>query len=334
MKSHELFIVDVFAEGKYRGNQLGVVRDAGDIPEDTLLEIARELHFSETAFILSETPRKTGSGTGLDSARSTGLDSARSTGLDSVWPVRIFTPEREVPFAGHPTLGTAFVIREFVLPDIPGTGAAESSGHGGPGSPEACPSLILSEPAGLIPVSFDSTGVAWMRQLPPRFGKVFTPEEAAPTVGLEPADIDRSLPIREVSTGLPFIILPLAGIDAVRRARLHRDSFFRLTADTEAKDILLFSRQAEGKENDLHIRVFTEFEGIPEDPATGSAAGCLCGYLVEHDAYGSPEIDLRGEQGYEINRPSLLRLKGRRTDTGISVMVGGRVFTVVRGTLL
>jgi trans-2,3-dihydro-3-hydroxyanthranilate isomerase len=261
-------------------------------------EIAREFRFSETSFILSETQ------------------------VDGAWPVRIFTPEREIPFAGHPTLGTSFVIREYISS---GRGMGAQTGRG---------SLLLSLPAGLIPVTFDDRGLAWMEQLKPRFGARFPAAAAAPAVGLDPGDIDPSLPIQEVSTGLPFIILPVRTMAAVGKARINRAPFLSLTAKTEAKDILLFSRETEKPENQLHIRVFVEYEGIPEDPATGSAAGCLCGYLIEHDAYGKAEIDLRGEQGCEIGRPSLLYLRGRRSENGIRIVVGGGVIPVARGVLL
>ncbi len=285
------YIVDVFAESKYAGNQLAVVRGAGDLPEDALQKIALEMNYSETTFVLGEE------------------ESGEAGGYD----VRIFTPEEEVPFAGHPTLGTAYVIRREILEH-----PAES--------------VTLNLKAGRIPVTFGE--VLWMRQLPPTFGATFDPALAARVLNLEEADLDDRHPVQEVSTGLPAVVIPLKGLDALRRCRVDRERYLDLVSGTEAKNLYVFCPEPHEGGNDLAARMFADYYGVPEDPATGSAAGCLAGYLVEHRYLDASTIDVRVEQGYEIGRPSLLYLQAAREDDGVSVSVGGKVQMVARGELL
>ncbi|HZQ08771.1 MAG TPA: PhzF family phenazine biosynthesis protein [Anaerolineae bacterium] len=287
--SHPLYIVDVFAERKYAGNQLAVVRHAADLDTDTMQDIAREMHFAETTFILS--------------------DEARDGGYD----VRIFTPEAEVPFAGHPTLGTSFVIQREII-----------------GKP--VPSLTLNLKVGQIPVTFDDK-LLWMKQNAPMFGATCSPADVAPVLNLDVGDFDTRFPIQEVSTGLEFLLVPLKTLDAVRRARVNQDRLKSLIATLEAKMIFLFAPETYHNENQINARMFADVLGVPEDPATGSANGCLAGYLVKYRYFGSNEINVRVEQGYEIKRPSLLLLRASEMNGRIDVNVGGQVFLVGRGEL-
>lgn len=282
------YIVDVFAERKYAGNQFGVVRGAGHLRDAEMQEIAREINYSETTFLLNE------------------------EGRDGAYPVPIFTPRAEIPFAGHPTLGTAFVIRTEVI-----------------GEPIDC--ILLGLKAGRIPVDFGG-GFPWMRQLPPAFGQTFDATAAAHALGLSPADLDADHPVQEVSTGLPAVIVPLRSLDALRRCRVDW-TLYRELAGT--KNLYAFCPEPHEGGNDLAARMFADDLGMPEDPATGSAAGCLAGYLVEHRYLGTESVDVRLEQGYEIGRPSLLYLRADRTENGsIAVSVGGKVRMVARGELL
>ena len=285
-------IVDVFAEARYAGNQLAVFRNVGDLPAEAMQRLAQETNYSETTFIRADAPA-----------------------ADGGYDVRIFTPMEEVPFAGHPTLGTAHVIRELLL-----GGKSET--------------ITLNLPVGRIPVTFGPDGYAWMQQVAPTFGPRHTISELAPVLSLAPEDIDPRFPIEEVSTGLPFFIVPLNSLDALRRAGIHRDRYFEMIRDTWAKGILVFCPEAHEAGNDLSVRVFVDCYGIPEDPATGSGNGCLAGYLVQHHYTGSDEIDLRSEQGYEIGRPSLLLLRAARRGDEIAVAVGGRSQIVARGEFL
>jgi trans-2,3-dihydro-3-hydroxyanthranilate isomerase len=288
MAKKPFYIVDVFAESKYAGNQLGVFRNAAALSSQEMQQIAREMHYSETTFILS--------------------DEMKDGGFD----VRIFTPAEEVPFAGHPTLGTAFIIRDEIL-----GGTADK--------------IVLNLKVGPIPVEFSPDGYSWMRQNPPVFGQKHDPQVLADILGLALTDIDERYPVQEVSTGLPFFIVPLKTIAALKAARVDREKCFELVNHTEAKGILIFCPQTHEEGNDLSVRVFVDYLGIPEDPATGSGNGCLAGYLVKQRYFGKTDIDVRVEQGYEVDRPSLLLLKAGEKNGEIEVNVGGRSVLVAQG---
>ena len=285
------YIVDVFAEKKYAGNQLAVVRGAGDLSGEEMQKIALEMNYSETTFVLGE----------------------EGSGEAGGYDVRIFTPGEEVPFAGHPTLGTAYVIRHEIL-DRP------------------TESIALNLKAGRIPVTFGD--IPRMQQLPPTFGATFDPALVARALNLQETDLDERHPAQEVSTGLPAIVIPLKNLDALKRCRVDRERYLDLVSGTEAKNLYVFCPEPHEQGNDLAARMFADYYGVPEDPATGSAAGCLAGYLVEHRYFGTTTVDVRVEQGYEIDRPSLLYLQAERNDDGISVSVGGKVQMVARGELL
>ncbi|MEG4851922.1 PhzF family phenazine biosynthesis protein [Microcoleus sp. B5-D4] len=288
------YIVDVFAESKYAGNQLAVFCGAGvaELSEAQMLQIAREINYSETTFIRSPDPR------------------------DGGYDVRIFTPKKELPFAGHPTLGTAFVLQQEIIR-------------------QKVDRVILNLAVGQIPVTFnyhnESADILWMRQNPPSFGQVLSAESLANVLNLEPDEIDSNFPIQEVSTGVPFIIVPLKTLASLKKAQVNLDKYFELVDTMEAKEILIFCPETYSDLNDLSVRVFAHSLGIPEDPATGSANGCLAAYLVEHDYYGSAKIDVRVEQGYEIDRPSLLLLQAAKNEGEIAVLVGGKVVMVAKG---
>ncbi len=295
MKKLTFYIVDVFAEEKYTGNQLAVVRDAKALSDSEMQRIAKEMHYSETTFILSDEKR------------------------DGGYDVRIFTPEKELPFAGHPTLGTAYVIqREIVKKPIE--------------------TIILNLKIGQIPTTFSYSGesadVLWMKQLQPIFGQTFDAGLIAQVLSLDVKEIDKRFPIQDVSTGVPCIIAPLKTLDALKRAGIARDKYFELVKDTQAKAILIFCPETYNNKNDLNVRVFADYYGVPEDPATGSANGCLAGYLVKHRYFGKDRINIRVEQGYEIGRPSLLLLKAKSREGKIDLYVGGKVVMVAKGELV
>jgi len=296
MQGKVFYIVDVFAEEKYAGNQLAVFRDAGGMSGCEMQDLAKEMNYSETTFILSE--EETGGG----------------------YDVRIFTPDAEIPFAGHPTLGTACVIQSQII-----------------GKPAERVTLNLK--VGQIPVTFayDGDGVAdvlWMRQNPPVAGKIVDRGIVASVLNLIDDDIDDVFPIQEFSTGLPFIIVPLRNLKALRKAYVDRNRLLAMVDALEAKAILCFSPETYKPDHDLAVRVFAGYYGVPEDPATGSANGDLAGYLVHHRYLGADEIDIKVGQGYEIGRPSLLMLKARKRDSSIEVNVGGGVVMVAKGELV
>ena len=287
------YIVDVFAEEKYVGNQLAVFRSGNALGDNEMQRIAREMNFSETTFILSETKR------------------------DGGFDVRIFTPGEEVPFAGHPTLGTAHIIRTEILNE-------RNVGE-----------IKLNLKAGQISVSFNDSveqgTIYWMRQIEPVFGETINAKIMAPILNINTNDIDDRFPIQEVSTGLPHILVPLCGLDSLKRARINRDKYFEFIKNRWAKPVLIFCGEPHNPQNDISARMFADCFGIPEDPATGSGNGCLAGYLVRHRYWEKDEIDIRSEQGYEIDRPSLLFLRAGEKNEQISVLVGGKAITVAKG---
>jgi trans-2,3-dihydro-3-hydroxyanthranilate isomerase len=282
------YIVDVFAEEKYAGNQLAIVRGGAGLPDEGLQKMALEMNYSETAFVLSEEETEGG------------------------YDVRIFTPGDEVPFAGHPTLGTAYVIQHEIL-----TSPVES--------------VTLKLKAGEIPVTFGE--VLWMRQLPPTFGATLDSALIAPTLNLEMADLDDRSPVQEVSTGLPALIVPLRDLDALQRCKVDWERHTEVAGP--GKNLYVFCPEShDDGPGDLSARMFANDPGVPEDPATGSAAGCLAAYLLGHAYLGTDSIDVRVEQGYEIGRPSLLYLQAARDGDQTTVHVGGKVQMVARGELV
>ncbi len=291
MNKIPFYIVDVFAEKKYAGNQLAVFRHAKELSSEEMQQLARETNFSETTFILQDEPH------------------------DGGYDVRIFTPGEEVPFAGHPTLGTAHIIRSEIL-----KGKADA--------------IVLNLKVGKIPVTCGRDGYFWMKQIEPEFGKQHPAEILAAILNLSIDDIDGRFPVQEVSTGLPFFIVPLRTLDALKSAKVNRDKYFAFIKETWAKGMLVFCPQAHEARNDISVRVFVDCFGIPEDPATGSGNGCLAGYLVKHRYFGKDTIDLRSEQGYEIGRPSLLLLKAEQEGHKIHISVGGKAVTVAKGEFL
>lgn len=295
MRVHAFTIVDVFAEKKYAGNQLAVFKDAAGLSAEEMQFFAKEMNYSETTFILSDRKRRGG------------------------YDVRIFTPAEEIPFAGHPTLGTAFVIQQEIIR-------------------RPVEKVILNLPVGQIPVALSySKGEVddlWMEQKHPEFGKELDRAIIARSLNIEEADIDDRFPVQEVSTGLPFMIVPLMTLEVIKKARIARDVFFGLIADIEAKAPLIFCPETYNPKNDLNCRVFVDYYNIPEDPATGSGNGCLAAYLVKHRYFGESRINVRVEQGYEIGRPSLLFLKAEEKADVIDVFVGGKVFKIATGEFI
>jgi trans-2,3-dihydro-3-hydroxyanthranilate isomerase len=290
MNTHPLYILDVFAESKYAGNQLAVVRHAADLSADDMQSIAREMNFSETTFVLSDEPR------------------------DGGYDTRIFAPSSELPFAGHPTLGTAWLIRDQIIG-------------------KQVDKVALNLKVGQIPVTFEGD-ILWMKQIQPTFMQTCTPAQLAPVLHLNEGDFDTRFPIQEVSTGLEFLIVPLKGLDAVKRAHVNLAHLKELIAPLQAKMIFIFSAETYAPENQINARMFGDEFGVVEDPATGSANGCLAAYLVKYRYFGSNEIAVRVEQGYEIKRPSILRLRAAERDGVFDINVGGKVFLVARGELV
>jgi trans-2,3-dihydro-3-hydroxyanthranilate isomerase len=289
MMNIRFFITDVFAENPLAGNQLATFFDFGNLDGRQMQRIARETNFSETTFVTSSEESRGG------------------------YDVRIFTPNEEIPFAGHPTLGTAYLIREKLIR-------------------KKVEKVVLNLKVGQIPVTFTyGSKLAWMRQRVPMFGRKFSSEEAAGVLGLENEDIDDRWPVEEVSTGLPFFIVPLRSLVALKRILVNTAAIRSLNAGGADSIPLAFVPEGQEAGQRFSVRVFPILQGISEDPATGSGNGCLAAYLVKNAYAGSQNIEAKVGQGYEIGRPSTLYLKAWMSGDEIIVNVGGKVSEVATG---
>lgn len=280
--SHPFVITEVFAEAPYGGNPLATLLDAGDIPIEEMQQIARAFNFSESTFIV-------------------GGDA------ESGFDVRIFTPTAEIPFAGHPTLGTSYVIRDRLMDASAAT-------------------LTLNLGVGKIPVTFADDGVIWMRQNAPVFGETVSRDRVATELGLDMSDVSEGAPCKFVSTGLEFLIVPLTSMAALKSARARGGAFDH--------GLLAFCTEGYSPEQQLSARMFASHFGVIEDPATGSANGCLAAYLLEQDWFGGNEVEVKVGQGYEIGRPSQLYLSASKSNGSYEIAVGGKVHIAAEGEWL
>jgi trans-2,3-dihydro-3-hydroxyanthranilate isomerase len=283
--------VDVFSCNRFEGNPLAVFLDGSGLSDDQMQAIAREMNLSETTFIL---PR----------------DAA--TEKEKGVRVRIFTVAEELPFAGHPTLGTASVLR------------------GSTGAPQ----VTLDLKAGRVPVRFeDSPGkpaFGEMTQIDPTFGSLHDREPVARACGLRADDIESSLPIQTVSTGLRQVIVPLRSLEAMRGLSLDQKRVDEYLRGSDGAFFYFVTRETVDAAARLHARMIF-YNG--EDPATGSAAGCAAAWMVAHGV-AQPEERVLIEQGLEMKRPSRIFVRASRNDNRvINVRVGGNVVEVMRGEL-
>ncbi|MCL2660952.1 MAG: PhzF family phenazine biosynthesis protein [Acidobacteriaceae bacterium] len=288
--------VDVFAERPLEGNPLAVFADGRGLSTQQMQSIARETNLSETAFILPRAP-----------------EVERTSGVR----VRIFTTQEELPFAGHPTLGTA----SWLYWNHPIFRGADE--------------ITLDLAVGPIPVRFptrkdDRHGAfGVMRQRDPDFGE---PDHdcarMASLLGFAADDLDSSLPIQMVTTGNPFCIVPLRSVEALGRLALPRTAELRSYLDNCGAKFFYFLTQATNSSADWRARM-QFYTG--EDPATGSAAGPAIAYLVHHHRVDSGETTIL-EQGIEIGRPSRLHVSAKSVDGSVTdVCVGGRTIPVAMG---
>jgi trans-2,3-dihydro-3-hydroxyanthranilate isomerase len=289
--------VDVFTDRAFGGNPLAVVLDAGGLSTAQMQAIASEFNYSETTFVLPP------------------HDPANNA------QVRIFTVNQEIPFAGHPNVGTAFVLA---------TQAAKPPAR-----------LLFEEGAGLVPVEIlkqDGRVVGAELTAPQPLAKLtqFSAEQAAAVVSLSSADIrtDRHPPLI-VSVGLPFLVVELASRDALRRARPDAAAFARTFPCDGSDAVYLYTRDVPTAEAcDLQARMFHPgSSGLSEDPATGSATVATAALLAELSAERDAELSLRIGQGVDMGRPSLLLTRVRKANGVVmSAHVGGACVQMMEGT--
>lgn len=294
MRRYNFVQLDVFTSQPLEGNPLAVFTDARGLSDSEMQAFAREMNLSETTFIFPRPP-----------------EVEHQHGV----MVRIFTTEEELPFAGHPTLGTAAVLR-------------------GRGKGSAASEVFLDLKVGKIPVTFrEETGgkvFGEMRQRDPEFGAVHSAETVAKLAGLKVDDIAPDLPVETVSTGVAFAVIPVRSLDVLRSLRLDLHRASQYAARSDAKFFYFVTRETEDPAARLHARmIFSN----GEDPATGSAAGCAAAWMVRHGVAKADEQVLI-EQGIEVKRPSRIFVRaGVARERVTDVRVGGNVVEVLRGEL-
>lgn len=291
--SHRLAMAqwDVFSSTPMEGNSLAVFFDGRGLGDAEMQSIAMEMNLSETTFIL---PRD------------------RAIEREQGIRVRIFTVQEELPFAGHPTLGTAFALR------------AQNPGN----------EIVLNLNVGKVPVRFDEKNGALlfgeMTQLDPKFGMRHDVKAVAAATGLRLQDFDDSLPIQTVSTGVAFTVVPLKSLAAMQNIALDFKRAGDYLEKTEGKFFYFVTRETLERSARLHARMIF-YNG--EDPATGSAAGCATAWMVAHGVANSDE-QVMIEQGFEMKRPSRIFVRASRSDNRVvNVCVGGNAVEIMRGEL-
>ena len=304
MPSRRFVQVDVFTDTPFYGNPLAVILDGQGLTGEQMQAIAREMNLSETTFIMPPTA---------------GAADAK---------VRIFTPRLELPFAGHPVIGTSYVlVTEGLIPRR--EGAFE---------------IGLELGVGTLPVAITRAGEevtqVTMTQQTPQFRAILDEDTVhllAQGLGLDPQDIlSTGLPTQLVSTGLPQLMVPVRSLQAVQAITLELRLLRTVCERYGTHSIYVFTRETATPGTHVHTRLFAPMAGVLEDPATGSASGALGAYLVHYRVIGgdSPVVHIENEQGYELGRPSRIFIDVEQRASKISkVRVGGRVVKVMEGTI-
>lgn len=292
---------DVFTDSQFGGNQLAVFPDAADIDPALMQTIAREFNYSETTFVLPPTdPRHTAK-------------------------VRIFTPGGELQFAGHPTIGTAHVLASIGA-------VALTDGE---------TRIVLEEGVGPVPVTIRTRGGQpdFCQLTAARLPEIGPPAPSAAILAdmlsLSAAEVlDAEMRPEAVSCGTPFLFVPLRDIASVRRARLKLDRWETALGGFITNKVFVFAMEGEREGSNVHARMFAPGIGVPEDPATGSAAVGLGGYLGARDARASGTLRWIVEQGFEMGRPSILEVEADKVQGKVTASrVGGRTVLVCDGTM-
>lgn len=296
-------LVDVFTSTAFGGNQLAVFHDERPLPSETMQKIARELNLSETVFI--QPP----------------ADSNNQKSL------RIFTPKVELPMAGHPTIGAAYVLA--AAKKIPVTAGKND--------------WVFEEHVGEIPISvYEKDGQiekVEMTQPLPAFGSVYSkPGLVADLLSLSVKDFDQRLPLQSVSSGVPFLYVPVRTLAAMKKIKFRSDIWEKhFSTNPHTQHIFVFTFETVQKSSTVHSRMFAPAMGIPEDPATGAASGPLGVYLVENGVIAPSKNQfyyIRSEQGFEMERPSFIDIIVDKSKGAISsIKISGNVANVGTGQL-
>lgn len=278
------YIVDVFAENKYSGNQLAVFENAQNLTKTQMQDIAREINFAESTFI-------------------TKIDAEKN-----VADVRIFTPEFEMKFAGHPIIGTSWVLMNRI-------------------SPNELKKINLTVPVGVVPV-FQEGDLVWLQSAQPAFFDTFPPNGFLEFSTLTTADFSSEFPIQEVSTGSAFVIVPLNNKEALANLELDTakmNEWLQLNCKTDFRALYFFCLEG-GK---LYSRMlYSENNQLKEDAATGSASTCLQAFLLK---YYSSDLQIVNHQGDYIGRPSRIYFDGKWSQNNFDIKIGGKTQFIAKG---
>jgi trans-2,3-dihydro-3-hydroxyanthranilate isomerase len=294
---YRYYTCDVFTETRFGGNQLAVLPEAVGLSTQQMQEIAREFNFSETTFVF---PARAG----------------------HTRHVRIFTPAREIPFAGHPNVGTAFVL----------------ASAGEFGEIKSSLTITFEEEGGLVSVMIHEAGgkVTSCELTAPQalsFGKSLPVELVAAAIAIDSKEIVTKTHGPQVaSVGLPFIMVELRDRSVLERARINMSGFEALAAQDVMPDVYLYTRGTDGF--DIRARMFAPLSGVPEDPATGSANCALAGLLAHYSQDSNGSFSWRIAQGVEMGRPSTLIARAEKKDGVVqTTRIGGATVLVSEGTI-
>jgi len=293
--------MDVFTTQPLAGNPLSVFTDARGLSDSEMQQLARETNLQETSFVFPREPA---------------VEAREGV------KVRIFNPENEIPFGGHPVLGTAIVLKTLALNDR----AARTSDA-------SASSILLDLKVGKIPVSFreDDYGLfGEMRQIPPVFGATFDRSAVADALGLKPAQLELDLPIQTVSTGLPFVIVPIKLLSTLQSLQLDLKKAYGYLKEHQAGTAGFYFITRDTGDPTITLRSRAIFVN-GEDPATGSAAGCTSAWMAKYGVARSEETAVI-LQGVEIKRPSKLFVRSSKSGAAISnTRVGGHAIRIMEG---
>jgi len=300
MRKLRYHIVDVFTNRAFGGNPLAVFTNGRGISTELMQSIAKELNLSETTFVLPPDDP------------------------ENDYRVRIFTPTSELPMAGHPTIGTSFILAREHMIELGGDEIM----------------IKLEEGVGIIPVTLKFKDgvpdIIWMQQPLPRFGPRFNDASLiAEMLSIPPEAIETEWPLEVVSCGVPFLFVPLKDLASIRAVRFRLDFWEKALRDVGISGVFVFTKETELEGSSVHSRMFAPGLGITEDPATGGASGPLGCYLVRHEVLPvTQKSEFTSEQGIEMGRPSIIKIIIEQEAGEISsVKVGGQCCFVGEGYL-
>ena len=294
---YKYFICDVFTKKRFGGNPLAVLPEAEGLTDKKMQQIAREFNFSESSFVF---PPENG----------------------NTRKVRIYTPDVEVPFAGHPNIGTAFVL----------------ASSGMIGDFHESTEIIFEEKAGLVPIYLKKLddGSIWCELQAPEklsIGKTVSAEDLALAISQDSGDIIADThPPQFASVGLPFVIAELKDTQTLELASVNIEGFKKLASQYNTRFTLIYTRSND--EFDVRTRMFAPFDGMPEDPATGSANCALGGLLTHYNDSASGDFEWRIAQGVEMGRPSHLKARTQKKDGKVTATyIGGNSVMISEGII-